>query len=148
MNQRDGVYSAVVAVCGGDVSGPVSLTKEQRSAVHARLFTEFKAGNIELATAKDDAELRKYIPGLVNNWLRKDTRLNGGVKYVTKDPGSRAGSGDETMKAMKALLSVTTDTAARAEIEAAIAQRSTELKPKKSINVAALPVALMHLVQQ
>jgi len=42
----------------------------------------------------DDAKLRSYCSGLQSNWLRKDTRLNGGVKYVAKNPGSRAGSTD------------------------------------------------------
>ncbi len=148
MNQRDGVFGAVVAVIG-DVSGAVSLNSEQKKQVYAHLFAGFKSGQIELATPKNDAELTKYIPGLVNNWLRKDTRLNGGVKYVTKHPGSRAGTGDETMKAMRMLLSVTTDSAARAEIEAAIATRTAELKkPTVTLNVSALPPELRKFAGQ
>ena len=87
------------------------------------------------------------MPGLVNNWLRKDGRLNGGVKYTAKNPGSRSGSGDEAIRAMKTLLSVTTDASAKLEIQAAIEARQAELKPKVEVNVAALPESLRHLVK-
>src|SRR6188508_3454253 len=109
MNQKEGVFEAVCAVVG-EISGKVELNDTQKAQVKAILFTEFKAGNIEYkGGVPDDTELNKYLGGLLNNWLRKDTRLNGGGKYVTKKPGSRAGSGDAQLQAMRQLLAVTVD---------------------------------------
>jgi hypothetical protein len=146
-NQRDAVYNAVVAVIG-EVNGKVDLSKTQKAEVHSRLFSEFKAGNVEHSNLPDDEKLTKYIPGLVNNWVRKDPRLNGGTKYTAKNPGIRAGSGDESIKVMKQLLAMTPDASAKAEIQAAIDARVRELKPKKVLNIEALPVSLRHLAQQ
>lgn len=146
MNQRDGVYSAVVKVVG-EVDGAIALTKDQKEQVYALISAGFKSGSIEFkGGCPDDAKLAKYIPGLVNNWVRKDTRLNGDVKYTAKRPGSRAGSGDESLKAMKALLAMTPDEDAKRTIQAAITQRQAELKPKATINTDALPPALRKFV--
>jgi hypothetical protein len=46
---------------------------------------------------------------------------------------------------MRTLLGATTDEEARAEIQAEIEKRVSELKPKKVINVDALPESLRHL---
>ena len=48
-------------------------------------------------------KMRSYASGLVNNWFRKDIRLNGGMKYEVKNPGSRQGAGDQQLKALKTL---------------------------------------------
>lgn len=149
MNQCDGVYSAVCAVLGTtEFGGKVELNKAQKEQVYALLHHGFTAGEIEHRNLPDSAALSKYIPGLVNNWCRKDKRLNGGVKYVTQRPGIRAGSGDESLKAMKQLLAQTEDEDIRATIEAAIAQRHAELKPKVAVNVEALPPSLRKFVAQ
>ena len=150
IKQKDAVYNAVVSVKGTSTfSGPVELTKEERQSVSTILFNGFKSNEIVLSSEMaDDKELTSYISGLVSNWLRKDTRLSGGIAYVPKNPGSRAGSGDETLKAMRALLSVTTDPNDRAEIQGHIDARVTELKPRKTVDFSALPESLRHLVQQ
>jgi hypothetical protein len=86
---------------------------------------------------------------LVSNWQRKDTRLNGGDKYETKNPGSRTGSQDEQVKAMRNLLKTQTDPAIKAQIQKAIEERLAEIKPesKVEINVEALPEHFRHLVK-
>jgi hypothetical protein len=148
MTQGDAVFEAVSAVVGTrEHDMAVVLDPADLKEVHAMMFTMFKTGVTSHSKNPDDATLLKYIPGLVNNWLRKDPRLNGGVKYEAKNPGSRSGSGDESVRAMKALLSVTTDSAARAQIEAAIATRLEQIKPKVEIKVDALPPELRHLVK-
>lgn len=147
MNQREGVYEAVSAVVG-EINGKVELSDAQKKEVHNLVFAWFKAGEIEYkGGCPSDEQLKKYIPGLVNNWMRKDPNLNGGEKYVTKKPGSRAGSGDEQLKAMKALHSITTDPEAKEQIMQAIIARQEELKPVKVINVAALPPELRKFVK-
>lgn len=144
IKQKDAVFNAVVAVRGtNEFSSAVELTKEERSAVQASLVQGFQSGQIAFqGDATDATKLTSYVSGLVSNWLRKDKRLNGNVAYVAKNPGTRTGSGDESLKAMRTLLSATTDVDARAEIQVEIDKRIAELKPKKTINVDALPASL------
>jgi hypothetical protein len=147
VSQRDAVFSAVTNVCGTS-DGAYMPTKEQRSSVNQILFEGFRSGTIECSREYDDAELKAYVSGLQSNWLRKDTRLNGGVKYQAKNPGSRAGSQDAQIVAMRSLLKVyESDAAKTAEIQAHIAKRLAEIKPTKTvtIDVEALPEELRHL---
>lgn len=124
-------------------------TESQKENVYSTLMAMFKAGQWQKSKGgTDDAEVMKYIPGLVNNHVRKDKRLNGGVEYVAKNPGSRSGSGDESIKAMRTLLSMSTDPEAKKQIQAAIDERQLLLKPKTEIKVEFIPAALRHLVPQ
>ncbi len=145
--QKDAVFNAVCAVRGTtEFSSAVELTKEERSAVQASLIAGFQKGEIQYTgDATDTPKLTSYVSGLLSNWLRKDKRMNGNVAYVAKNPGTRTGAGDESLKAMRTLLAATTDEDARAEIQAEIDKRVSELKPKKAINVEALPESLRHL---
>lgn len=148
VKQKDAVFQAVCAVRGStEFSAPVELTKEERAQVQTALVAGFQDGSIAFqGDATDSTKLASYVSGLVSNWLRKDRRLNGNVAYVAKNPGTRTGSGDESLKAMRTLLGATTDAEARAEIQAEIDKRVSELKPKKTINTSALPESLRHLV--
>lgn len=148
MTQREAVYKVIQSVVDVVPGTPVELSTAQKKDIHETLIAMFLAGEVEYRGTVDETTIRKYVPGLVNNWVRKDTRLNGGVKYVPKNPGSRLGSGDEALKAMRSLLAATQDPDARKEIEAAIELRKAELKPKVEINVTALPEHLRHLVPQ
>lgn len=156
INQRTAVYNAIVAVLseanvhfedGMDVK-PI-MTRELRGQVNTILFHGFQSGSIELDKEFTESELKSYVSGLQSNWIRKDSRLNGAVKYQPKNPGSRAGSGDEQLKALRALLSQTTDESQRAEIQGYIDVRLSELKKTKApaINADALPESLRHLVK-
>ena len=147
--QGEVVFQAVCEVIGGEPDGKVELRKDELERVHKLVFTAFKQGICEKKSGgQDDESLAKYIPGLVNNWLRKDTRLNGGTKYTAKNPGSRSGSGDESVRAMKTLLSMTEDPEAKAAIQLEIAKRIAEIKPKVELNVEALPPSLRHLANK
>lgn len=149
MSQGEAVFQAVSKVFevnGAAVPPTGEWTESQKSQVNSLVFNFFKTGATSHKGNPSDEQLLKYIPGLVNNWVRKDKRLNGGQKYETKRPGSRTGSGDEMLKNLRILLSVTADPAAKQQIEAAITARVAELKPKVEVNVAALPENLRHLV--
>lgn len=148
MKQGDAVYQALVNVCG-EFDGKCEPTKEQRASVKQILFDGFKAGSIVLNKEYTDEQLSEYIPGLISNWLRKDKRLNGGVQYVPTNPGSRTGSSDPQIKAMRALLTTKSDPSERAEIQGFIDARVATLKPAKTVelNVADLPTELQHLVK-
>jgi len=96
MKQSQAVYNLVTEVVGKP-SGKVELTQEQRTEIISRLMVGFSSGEIALseqAKAKyaDPKALRSYCSGLLNNWLRKDPDLNGGVKYTSANPGIRSGS--------------------------------------------------------
>ena len=151
MKQSDAVVAAVQSVFTENEVVPETgkWTSDQKSRVYLSLLSSFKEGQwIKSSGGTDDAAVLKYIPGLVNNHVRKDKRLNGGAEYVAKRPGSRTGSGDESLKAMRTLYSLHTDPAVKAEIQVMIDARLEELKPKADINVSALPEALRHLIPQ
>lgn len=155
--QKEAVNSAVTSVLseagvtvneGDNVAN--YMNRELRAQVTAILVEGFKSGTIVLdKTFADDAALRTYCSGLTSNWLRKDPRLNGGSKYVAKNPGSRVGSSDPQLKAMRALLSTKTDPSEKAEIQSFIDSRVSEVKtsrkPAKQIDLSALPEELKHL---
>jgi hypothetical protein len=147
ITQGEAVYQAVVSVCG-EQDGKYEPTKEQLTAIHESVLAMFQGGLTVHSKNPTVEQLNKYIPGLVNNWLRKDQRLNGGTTYVPKNPGSRSGSGDEAIKAMKTLLSITSDEDAKQAIQLEIDKRLSELKPKATVDVSKLPESLRHLVQQ
>lgn len=133
MSQKEAVFSAVTNVCG-ETDGAYSPTKDERASVNQILFEGFRNGTIEYkgdVSALSDSDLKGYVSGLQSNWLRKDKRLNGNVQYVAKNPGSRAGSTDPQIKAMRVLLSTQEDPAKRAEIQAFIDKRLAEIKPAK-----------------
>jgi hypothetical protein len=154
MSQKAAVFAAVSDVLG-TFSGATELSTDQRKEVIASVMKGFEAGTVELsaeAAAKYDtpAKLKSYTQGLVSNWLRKDTRLNGGAKYEAKNPGSRAGTGDQTVKALRALRSTLTDNDQMAEVDAEITARLAAAKASKTkttdINIEALPESLRHLI--
>lgn len=155
--QKEAVFTAVTSVLSeanvvvneGE-NYAAHLNREFRAQITSILVEGFKSGTIALDKEfASESDLRTYCSGLTSNWLRKDSRLNGGMKYVAKNPGSRVGSSDAQLKAMRALFSTQTDPAKQAEIQAFIDSRVQQIKasrkPAKTINVADLPEELKHL---
>jgi hypothetical protein len=153
LSQKEAVYNAVTSVLsennisvseGTDVS--TVMTRELRSQVNQVLFEGFRSETIELDREFNDSDLKAYVSGLQSNWLRKDKRLNGGAKYSAKNPGSRIGSSDPSLKAMRALLSTLTTDSDRAEVQTAINTRVSEIQASKvkkvTIDTSALPAEL------
>jgi len=159
MNQRESVYDATMSVLAdhnvnfddGQKGGVEKvISKEYRAEVISCLVEGFEAGKVEMSDegkAKyigNTAKLRGYVSGLVSNWYRKDPRLNGNVKHAIKNPGSRAGSGDDQIKALKALRATKADDAeALAAIDAAIEARKSEIKPTTTVQVTDAMLALI-----
>lgn len=157
VTQRQAVYSAVKSVFAehnmefhDGIDAKSVMTKEHRAQVNAILCVGFMTGQVEFkdtesnrAKLADQSLLKEYVSGLQSNWLAKDERLNGGVDHEIKNPGSRSGSGDPQLKALRALLS-TVDESQRPEIQGYIDARIAEIKPTKevSINFDALPEAI------
>ena len=144
MNQKEATYNAICAVTGHTGEGEVQISKEQRAQVNMILFEGFRAGKIQLDREFTDPELKQYVSGLQSNWLRKDSRLNGGVKYAAKNPGSRAGSGDPSLKALRALFSTLTTDTDKQEVQGYIDARVAELNVAKAptIDFSVLPADL------
>lgn len=155
--QREAVYGAVKSVFAehnmefrDGIDAKSVMTKEHRAQVNAILCVGFMTGQIEFkdtesnrAKLADQSLLKEYVSGLQSNWLAKDDRLNGGVDHEIKNPGSRSGSGDPQLKALRALLS-TVEPSQRPEIQSYIDARIAEIKPTKEtvINFDALPEAI------
>lgn len=145
ITQKDAVYNAVVSVlnnAGVQVAEGTNyasvLTREHRASITNILFQGFKNDSIQLdKTFSDDKELRTYCSGLISNWVRKDPRLNGGTKHEAKNPGSRVGSTDPQLKALRQLLKVQTEPERVAEIQQYIDQRieALNLNKKKQIDI-------------
>lgn len=157
-SQKQSVFVAVTSVLGLglDHKGLVSLTKEQRKTVIDMVTDSIVSGETEFSEeakvkypTRDD--VKGYVNGMVSNWLRKDTRLNDGNKYETKNPGSRAGSGDEVLKNLKALRATLSDKDHIAAVDEEIKKRTEEIAAAKAktvtINVDKIPEALRHLIK-
>ena len=160
MTQKDAVFNTVQSVlneAGKSIDGRVELTDDERKACLAVLTETMKQGEILLSEAKqakmtEEKHYKDYSANILNNWLRKDKRLNGDTVYVPKNPGSRAGAGDEQVKELKKLKSTLSDPAAQAEVQAAIDERVAELRAERNqakvedIKVDIIPEHLRHLV--
>lgn len=157
-SQKDAVYNAVTTVLtennisiadGTDVS--TVMTRELRAQVNQVLFEGFRSGSIQMDREYSDSELKGYVSGLQSNWLRKDKRLNGGAKYSAKNPGSRVGASDPSLKAMRTLITQLSTDADKAEVQAAIDARVSEIQASKVkkvvIDTTVLPIELRNLVK-
>lgn len=165
-SQKQAVVSTILAVLeergvsyelNGETTISEVLTDKDRADVRECLFSMFRNGEVgfkDESTAEkyeSDSELKSYVSGLVNNHIRKTKEFNCGQAYKAKNPGSRAGSGDEQMRELKKLLAQTTDPTGIEQINNAIAVRSAEIQASKAksvvINTDALPESLKHLVK-
>lgn len=146
--QKEAVFDEIVAIKNTSTfNSPVELTKEERQKVQANLLAGFNNGDIEFqGDLTDKTKLSAYVSGLVSNWLRKDKRLNGNTTYVPANPGTRTGSNDDGVKAMRQLLTQIDDPDAKKEIQAELEKKLAELKPKPTIDVDQLPDHLKALV--
>lgn len=160
--QSDAVYAAtmsVLAEAGVSFEDGMNveevMTKEIRSKIHAIVCEGFRQGQIEFKDTPSNQEklanpskLSGYVSGLVSNWFRKDTRLNGGEKYVAKNPGSRAGSTDPQLKALRQLLTKFKGTEKAVEIEKHINTRLAQIQAEKAksftVDISALPADLVE----
>lgn len=145
MNQKEAVFQAVTNVCEANDEGKFVPTSEESKTINQILFEGFKAGRITFDGAlPDDTKLKSYCSGLKSNWLRKDKRLNGNIAYVPKNPGSRVGSTDPQVKAMRTLLQLKEDPKDRQAIEKCIAERLAQIKPTKVTELTAEQIEVLE----
>jgi hypothetical protein len=155
MNQREATVNCILSVLEErgveyelNRSRPIAdvLNPDDKKNIRSILFTMFQQGKIDFkdtSRLSDTKYMTDYISGLVNNWIRKAPEFNGNAKYEAKNPGSRAGSGDEQIREMKKLLSTVTDQATKDLIQSHIDARVAEIKPATvSVNYDAIPADL------
>lgn len=155
--QREAVYSAVMSILkaakidftdGGDISTVIS--SDQRKEVITNVIAQFNSGEATCTKEYNEQELKTYTNGLVSNWFRKDTRLNGGSKYEIKNKGSRAGQGNPKIKETKKLLKQVAGTPNEAKVQAVLDKLMAEHKASKAksetIDASQLPEELRSLV--
>jgi hypothetical protein len=159
-NQRSATVNVLLAVLkesgieyqlNGDTPIKDVLTpqhKEKARAIICQMFVNKQVSYRPDFQAKvdDPAELRKYVGGLINNWIRKAKEFNGGETYKPKNPGARAGTSDPQVRELKKLLAKVKGTAHEAKVQTAIEARLEEIRPKVKINVALLPDDLKDLI--
>lgn len=167
ISQRQATVEAILAqlssrgveyVLGGETPVSEVLTDSDKASVREALFAMFRDGSVSVSDSfrdtklHDDSELKKYISGLVNNWIRKYKPFNCGQAYVAKNPGSRAHVGDEQLRELKKLSAqCTDDPEAMKAIADAIVKRKAELEAEKAksltIKADAIPESLRHLIK-
>lgn len=141
-------------VMGGEVKMSDIFTKDDHNKVREMIIAGFIAGEVNIS---DDARAKHtdnnfvtYTNGLIKNWVKKNPDFNSGEKYTPANPGSRAGQGDETVRALRSLLKTNLDDEVRIEVDQALKDRLEEIAPKNvvTINVDALPEHLKHLANK
>jgi len=150
IKQVDAVV-AIVSGLDGFVNGN-TLTDAQRKEAVELITDGLVSGEIQMSTearARHDnrEKMRSYAGGLLNNWLRKSPELNGGTRYVPKNPGARSG-GPEYKQALALKKHLEQQgVAIPAELEEFIAANAPTPKAKvKEVDVSALPEHLRTLV--
>ena len=152
-SQKEGVFNAIEAFMiennkEFEVGAKCTLSTEDRKTVIGMLVSATHANELEVKSKKAQADLNAYWNGTVSNWLRKDTRLNGGSKYVTKNPGSR--SSDAQLKNLKLLLIKVKGSEHESDVVEAITKRTEEIAVEKNkaveIDTSFLPDSLKNLV--
>lgn len=111
MSQKEIVFKAV-SEATEVTPGTAVVFKDLDKSVKTQIVQEVASKIIEQGAISEKAAIKYptvtdliklYVPGLVNNHIRKDLRLNGGEPYKAANPGSR--QSDKELKNLKLLLS-------------------------------------------
>ena len=147
VSQKEAVFNAIVNVFNNNnvtfVSGSSNalslMTASMRSEVNQILVDGLTNGTVALSkSGMSSSEIRAYASGLQSNWLRKDSRLNGGTASSVSVSSSRSATvkstrslskieKDTQIKSLRSLLKIKTDPSEIAEIESFINKRINEL---------------------
>lgn len=155
MNQRTATVQTVLNILADrgvvfELNGSVAIKSVLNSDDKGKILDEMCAmyvrGEYIITTEPKGAELRKYVSGLINNWITKAPEFNGGKKHEIKNPGSRAGASNPEVKNMRLLLDQVSDPETKALIQAEI-DKKTQPKEKATIDASFLPESLRHLVK-
>lgn len=103
------------------------LTKDDQANIVTMMAIAAAGGEIPVKSDKysTQEDYEKYFKGQLNDALRKDRDLNGGIPYTAKNPGKFKNAGDPQIKVLKVLLKTKPEHAD--EIQEAIDKRQEEL---------------------
>jgi hypothetical protein len=160
-SQKEAVYAAIVSFLeennrSFDDGEKVELSSEDRKTIVTMIVATINVGDMEFSTEaaikhNTPEKIRNYSTGLLSNWLRKDSRLNGGVKHSIKNPGSRVGQDDELIKSLKNLKKILTSQKEIEAVDAEIEAQMEFLRAKKiksiTVNKDDIPTHLLHLLK-
>jgi hypothetical protein len=130
------------------------LSSDDKKAIVSMVFEGMLNKDIQVSEKSlakfepDHKAWRRYTVGLLNDRLRKAKALNGNVVYQAKEPGKLTGSRDPELKALQQVLTLDNTPEVKAEIQAEIDRRKSEIqadkatKSAKPINYDALPTDL------
>ncbi len=156
LSQKEAVYKAVKSVYAEhgvehEDFTKAELDKSMREQVISIVCTGFGNGEVELKSTQEN--IKSYTSGLVSNWLRKDKRLNGNVKYKPTNPGSRTGQQDPMVKNLRILLSTLPEgseayEATKSRIETRVAEIKAEKAKsnQKEVDFSAIPEDIKALL--
>ena len=149
MSQKEAVFTVVTGFYGTKFQNGMDHSSDDKKKMVDLLIESHERGEWEIKSKQEN--LRSYVIGLLNNHLRKDTRLNGGDKYVPENPGSRTGITNPQVKALRQLRKTLADGSPEAakvdaEIERIVGAAKAE-KAKATINIDDLPEQFKSLVK-
>jgi hypothetical protein len=149
ISQRQSVENAAQTHFGDRFQAGVDIetyaTKEDQRAIATLVAQGMLEGTVELsesasakyATSGLEFLTKKYVMGMVKNWFDKSPSLNGNTKHVIKNPGSRAGSTDATVKTLRDMIKLNAnDAEAVARIQVQLDAKLAEIKASKPAKAA------------
>ena len=148
-NQKDACFAVITSMVEV-VDGKATMSAEQITEAAHELCAMTHDGKVEVKSQQKD--LLQYWKGTVRNWLRRDTRLNGGIKDEPKF--KRGPKESKEIKATKALIAHLEQDPeqnaerlerAKAVLEKLTAEAAKE-KAKAAYDVADLPEELQALI--
>ena len=135
-SQREAARHFITKYCDEkniEVSGDMKekLDKGAQKEIAVLMAIAAVDGQISVKSDKYSTQegFEKYFKGQINDTLRKDQSMNGGIAYVAKNPGKFKNAGDSQVKALRAVLKLKPEN--KEEIEEAIATRQQELAVEK-----------------
>ena len=85
VSQKEAVFAAISSLEGFVAGAKFVLTDEIHAKLTAAIAQDILEGKVKYRNLEKLPNLdvaKVYTRGLITNWVRKDERLNGGVKYT------------------------------------------------------------------
>ena len=145
MNQKEFVKASIMANMTGE-GGQLNFEACVNAITQGFLTGECPHGNPEVRT--DEKKAKSYAKAVVNNYLKKDKDLNGGVKYAPENP--RGPRGDSKLKELTgvidSLIQLGADSQMIEAVAAAAEARRNEIAAAKTTKVKTLDEIKADLV--
>ena len=160
--QVQAVISAVTSVLGDDFTPSETnvlgvITKDQKAEVRQLVLEGILNGEVEYnKDLSDEAAVKRYVNGMVDNHLRKSKILNGGNTYKPSSSGSKR---DPQLRELNKLLKTfEPGTENFSKVQQHIAARTQQIQTEKSqqqvanvrasIDTSVLPDSLASMLSE